>query len=63
MMRSNYAKLPEIGALAARHGANFRVNVYQAVKTDTFSLDYEQFWTGSERLLESCPLEECATNP
>ena len=59
MMRSNYAKLPEIGALAARHGANFRVNVYQAVKTDTFSLDYEQFWTGSQRLLESCPLAVC----
>src|SRR5262249_11463593 len=59
MMRTNYDGLPEIGALAARHGANFRVNVYQAVKTDAFSLDYEQFWTGFQRLLESCPLAVC----
>jgi radical SAM protein with 4Fe4S-binding SPASM domain len=59
MMRTNYDKLPEIGALAAGHGANFRVNVYQAVKTDAFSLDYEQFWTGFQRLLDSCPLAVC----
>jgi len=59
MMRTNYDKLPEIGALAARHGANFRVNVYQPVKTDAFSLDYDQFWTGFQRLLESCPLAVC----
>jgi radical SAM protein with 4Fe4S-binding SPASM domain len=59
MMRTNYDKLSEIGALAARHGANFRVNVYQPVKTDAFSLDYEQFWTGFQRLLESCPLVVC----
>ncbi len=59
MMRTNYDKLPEIGALAARHGANFRVNVYQPVKTDAFSLDYEQFWAGFQRLLESCPLAVC----
>jgi radical SAM protein with 4Fe4S-binding SPASM domain len=59
MMRMNYDKLPEIGALASRMGANFRVNVYQAVKTDAFSLDYEQFWTGFQRLLESCPLAVC----
>jgi radical SAM protein with 4Fe4S-binding SPASM domain len=59
MMRTNYDKLSEIGALAARHGANFRVNVYQPVKTDAFSLDYDQFWTGFQRLLESCPLAVC----
>ncbi len=59
MMRTNYAKLPDLGALASRLGANFRVNVYQAVKTDAFSLNYEQFWTGFQRLLESCPLAVC----
>ena len=59
MMRTNYDKLAEIGALAARQRANFRVNVYQAVKTGAFSLDYDQFWTGFERLLESCPLAVC----
>ncbi len=59
MMRTNYDKLPEIGTLAARLGANFRVNVYQPVKTDAFSLDYEQFWAGFQRLLQSCPLAVC----
>ena len=59
MMRTNYDKLPEIGTLAAWHGVNFRVNVYQPVKTDAFSLDYEQFWAGFQRLLESCPLAVC----
>jgi radical SAM protein with 4Fe4S-binding SPASM domain len=59
MMRTNYDKLSAIGALAAGQGANFRVNVYQAVKTDAFALDYEQFWTGFQRLLESCPLAVC----
>ena len=59
MMQTNYDKLPEIAALAARHGANFRVNVYQAVKTNAFSLDYDQFWTGFRMLLESCPVAVC----
>src|SRR5262245_64695166 len=59
MMRTNYDKLPAIGALAARQGANFRVNVYQDVKTDAFSLGYEQFWTGFQGLMESCPLAVC----
>jgi radical SAM protein with 4Fe4S-binding SPASM domain len=59
MMRTNYDRLPEIATLAAQHEANFRVNVYQAVKTDAFSLDYAQFWAGFQRLLESCPLAVC----
>ena len=59
MMRTNYDKLPDVEALAVRHRANFRVNVYQAVKTDAFSLDYEQFWTGFQGLLECCPLAVC----
>jgi len=46
MMRTNYDGLPAIARVAAAHGAAFRVNVYQAVKTDAFSLTYDQFWTG-----------------
>jgi radical SAM protein with 4Fe4S-binding SPASM domain len=60
MMRTNYDKLPAIGLLATRLGANFRVNVYQAVKTDAFSLDYDQFWAGFQSLLESYPLAVCS---
>jgi radical SAM protein with 4Fe4S-binding SPASM domain len=59
MMRTNYNELAAIAALASRHGLNFRINVYQAVKTDAFSLDYEQFWTGFQKLLESCSLAVC----
>jgi radical SAM protein with 4Fe4S-binding SPASM domain len=36
------------------------VNVYQAVKTDAFSLTYDQFWTGFRLLLEACPLAVCS---
>jgi radical SAM protein with 4Fe4S-binding SPASM domain len=59
MMRTNYDKLSAIGALAAGQGANFRINVYQAVKTNAFTLDYEQFWTGFAKVLESFPLAVC----
>ncbi len=60
MMRTNYDRLAELGSLAAKHGANFRVNVYQAVKTDAFSLNYDQFWAGFHSLLESRPLAVCS---
>lgn len=59
MMRTNYDKLAAVAELAARHGATFRVNVYQAVKTDAFSLNYEQFWTGFRLLCETNPLAVC----
>ena len=60
MMRTNYEGLPAIARVAAAHGAAFRVNVYQAVKTDAFSLTYDQFWTGFRLLLEACPLAVCS---
>ena len=60
MMRTNFEKLPAIAAVAAAHGAAFRVNVYQAVKTDAFSLTYDQFWAGFQLLLEACPVAVCS---
>ncbi len=51
MMATNYRELPAIGRLARSVGANFRVNVYQPVRTDRFSLTYEQFWEGFRGLL------------
>ena len=60
MMRTNYDRLAELGSLAGKHRANFRVNVYQAVKTDAFSLSHDQFWIGFQNLLESCPLAVCS---
>src|SRR5262249_7372052 len=59
MMRTNYVRLREIAELAARHDATFRVNVYQPVKSDAFSLGYDEFWDGFRILLESWPLAIC----
>ena len=50
MMRTNYDRLHEIAAVAARFDAPLRINVYQAVRTDAFALTYEEYWTGFERL-------------
>jgi radical SAM protein with 4Fe4S-binding SPASM domain len=60
MMRTNYDRLAELGSLAAKYRANFRVNIYQPVKTAAFSLNYDQFWAGFGQLLESCPLAVCS---
>ena len=56
MMKTNYRRLPEIARVAFGAGANYRVNVYQPVKTDAFTLTYEEFWTGFGRLLAATRL-------
>ena len=56
MMATNYGELPAIARLARSAGANFRVNVYQAVRTDRFAPSYEQFWEGFRRVLAEVPL-------
>src|SRR5262249_11253188 len=56
MMKINYTRLAEIARIAFAAGANYRVNVYQPVKTDRFTLSYEEFWEGFGRLLEATRL-------
>lgn len=56
MMATNYLELPAIARLARTVGANFRVNVYQAVQTDRFAVGYDQFWDGFRRVLAEIPL-------
>ena len=56
MMATNYGELPATARLARSVGANFRVNVYQPVRTDRFTLSYDQFWEGFRRLLGEIPL-------
>lgn len=46
MMRTNYDRLHEIAAVAARFEAPLRINVYQAVRTDAFALTYAEYWDG-----------------
>ena len=50
MMRTNYDRLAEIAEVAARFDAPLRINVYQAVRTDTFALTFEEYWSGFETL-------------
>ncbi|MEK6607556.1 MAG: radical SAM protein [Myxococcota bacterium] len=59
MMSTNYRELPALAAIARERGALVRVNVYQSVRTDAFSLSYEQFWEGWRRLLEVADLVTC----
>lgn len=59
MMSTNFDRLVPIARLAAEHGATFRVNVYQAVQSDAFSLSYEQFWTGFRLLFDECDVIAC----
>src|SRR5712664_2323904 len=56
MMKTNYRRLPEIAKVAFAAGAHYRVNVYQPVKTDAFTLTYEEFWDGFRRLLAAARL-------
>ena len=51
MMKTNYRRLAEVARVAFAAGANYRVNVYQAVKTDIFTLSYDEFWEGFRRML------------
>lgn len=50
MMQSNFDRLADIAAIAKTYDAPLRINVYQSVRTDTFALAYEQYWSGFERL-------------
>lgn len=50
MMRTNFRRLAEIARLAGQYAAPLRVNVCQSVRTDTFSLTYEQYWEAFELL-------------
>jgi len=59
MMRTNYDKLPDIARVAAGKGAALRVNVYQPVKSDAYTLSYEQFWEGFRRLFAESAIIVC----
>jgi radical SAM protein with 4Fe4S-binding SPASM domain len=55
-MSVNYDRLAALARVAAGLGANLRVNVYQASRTDCFALSYAQFWEGFRRLAASTRL-------
>ncbi len=59
MMSTNVRQMPLLLALAADRGAFLRVNVYQAVHRDMFSLGYAEFWSGFRSLLAHGELLAC----
>jgi radical SAM protein with 4Fe4S-binding SPASM domain len=52
MMKSNYLRLGDVAKVAKHFDAPLRVNVYQAVRSDTYALTYEEYWEGFRRLFE-----------
>jgi radical SAM protein with 4Fe4S-binding SPASM domain len=59
MMSVNYDKLADVARIATTKGASLRVNVYQPVKSDTFTLSYEQFWDGFRMLFAESAVVAC----
>lgn len=60
LMRTNYEKMGQMVALARQDGVNLRVNAYQAVKTDTYRLAYDEFWEGYCRLFAAGLVVACS---
>jgi len=52
MMKPNYLRLAEVARVAKKFGAPLRVNVYQAVRSDLYALNYEEYWDGFQRLFD-----------
>jgi radical SAM protein with 4Fe4S-binding SPASM domain len=52
MMKSNYLRLAEVARVAKQFEAPLRVNVYQAVRSDVYTLSYGEYWDGFRRLFE-----------
>jgi radical SAM protein with 4Fe4S-binding SPASM domain len=59
MMSLNYDQIDGLARIAADVGATLRVNVYQSVQTDEFSLSYDQFWAGYKKLFADSALVTC----
>ena len=60
MMRTNYHQMDRMVSLARQDGVNLRVNVYQAVKSDLYRLEYEEFWDGYRRLFADGLVISCS---
>jgi len=50
MMKANYLRLAAVARVAKQFDAPLRVNVYQAVRSDTYALSYGEYWEGFRRL-------------
>ncbi len=60
MMSTNYNRLHELARFAFGLGCDLRVNVYQPVTGEEFTLNYEQFWQGFANLFAAGPVVVCS---
>ncbi|MDP8926233.1 MAG: radical SAM protein [Actinomycetota bacterium] len=60
MMNTNYDKMGEVARFAFSLDSDLRVNVYQPVVNEEFTLSYEQFWQGFANLFAAGPLVVCS---
>ncbi len=60
MMQTNYNQMDQLVALARKDGVNLRVNAYQSVKTDTYRLQYADFWEGYRKLFAEGLVVSCS---
>lgn len=60
LMCTNYDQMDAMARLAQNLGVTLRVNVYQAVKTDSYRLTYAQFWEGYRRLFSAARVVSCS---
>jgi radical SAM protein with 4Fe4S-binding SPASM domain len=51
-MKPNYLRLADVARVAKQFDAPLRVNVYQAVRSDVYALNYEEYWEAFVRLFE-----------
>ena len=60
MMNTNYDKMGEVARFAFSLGSDLRVNVYQPVAGEEFTLSYEEFWQGFANLFAAGPVVVCS---
>lgn len=60
MMSTNYKRMRDLARFAFDLGCDLRVNVYQPVTGEEFTLSYEQFWQGFANLFAAGPVVVCS---
>ncbi len=60
MMSTNYDRMGDVARFAFGLGSDLRVNVYQPVASEEFTLSYDQFWQGFAKLFAAGPMVVCS---
>lgn len=60
MMSTNYDRMHDLAGFASGLGCDLRVNVYQPVTGEDFTLSYDQFWQGFANLFRAGPVVVCS---